>query len=127
MHDQELRELRRELAGIERGRGKYYPDELRARIAGWARRRIARGESVSGSAVALALDRRTLSTWLQRRGDDADRARRKVDHSPVALVPVEIVEAPPAPAAAITLVSPSGYRLEGLTLDEAVRALTRLR
>lgn len=52
--------------------------------------------------------------------------RRKVDHAPMALVPVEIVEAP-APAAAVTLVSPSGYRLEGLTLDDAVRALARLR
>ena len=112
---------------MERGPGKYYPDELRARIAGWARRRIARGESVSGSALALALDRRTLSTWLQKHGDVADRVRRAADHAPVALMPVEIVDASPAPTTTITLVSPSGYRLEGLTLDDAVRALARLR
>ncbi len=126
MHDQELRELRRELAGLERGPGKYYPDELRTRIAAWARRRIARGESVSGSALALALDRRTLSTWLQRRGGDAGREREQVEPTGTALVPVEIVEALPAPTT-ITLVSPSGYRLEGLTVDDAVRALARLR
>ena len=112
---------------MERGPGKYYPDELRARIAGWARRRIARGESVSGSALALALARRTLSTWLKRHGDDTEHARRDVEHAPVALVPVEIVDAPPAPSTTITLVSPSGYRLEGLTLENAVHALARLR
>ena len=67
---------------MERGPGKYYPHELKARIAAWARRRIAPGESVSGSALALALDRRTLSTWLQRRRDDADHARRDVGASP---------------------------------------------
>ena len=110
-----------------RGPGKYYPDELRARIADWARRRIARGESVSSSALALALDRRTLTTWLQKHGDVAERVRRAAEHAPVALVPVEIVDAPPASATSITLVSPSGYRLEGLTLDDAVRTLARLR
>ena len=42
-------------------------------------------------------------------------------------VPVEIVESAATTATAITLVSPSGYRLEGLSLDHAIHALARLR
>jgi hypothetical protein len=46
-------------------------------------------------------------------------------------VPVEVVvapdRAPPTKATQVVLVSPSGYRVEGLTLDDALRALTRLR
>jgi hypothetical protein len=43
------------------------------------------------------------------------------------MVPVEVIDVPSAPATLIQIVSPSGYRLEGLTLDEALRALARLR
>lgn len=121
MHDQELRELRRELATIERGRGRYYPPALRARITRWARRRLAGGDSVNAVARDVALHPTTLAAWL---GAPAPATS-------TALVPVEIVAAParatPAPQVPVVLVSPSGYRVEGLTLDEALRALTRLR
>ena len=119
MHDQELRELRRELATIERGRGRYYPPALRARITRWARRRLAGGDSVNAVARDVALHPTTLAAWLGAAPNST------------ALVPVEIVAAParamPAPQVPVVLVSPSGYRVEGLTLDEALRALTRLR
>ena len=43
----------------------------------------------------------------------------------MALVPVEVVATPP-PASRVSVVSPNGFRIDGLTLDEAVSALTRL-
>ena len=64
MHDQELRELRRELATIERGRGRYYPPALRARITRGARRRLAGGDSVNAVARDGALHPTTLAAWL---------------------------------------------------------------
>ncbi len=123
MHDQELRELRRELATIERGRGRYYPPALRARITRWARRRLAGGDSVNAVARDVALHPTTLAGWLGAPGP--------APATSTALVPVEVVAAParvtPMTQAPVVLVSPSGYRVEGLTLDDALRALTRLR
>ncbi len=123
MHDQELRELRRELATIERGRGRYYPPALRARITRWARRRLAGGDSVNAVARDVALHPTTLAGWLG--------APAPAPATSTALVPVEVVAAParatPTTQAPVVLVSPSGYRVEGLTLDDALRALTRLR
>ena len=68
----------------------------------------------------------------------ADRARAdgaKADRAgaagwrPPRLVPVEVVAAaaPSPPTATVSLVSPSGYRIEGLSIDDALRALARLR
>ena len=126
MHDEELAVLRRELAGIERGPGKVYSEELKARLTAWARRRVAAGTSVTAAAHAVALHPRTLTTWLERQPPVAPHRRAPPVTAPVSLVPVAIIE--PAPTATtVTLVSPSGYRLEGLPLDEALRALARLR
>lgn len=76
---------------------------------------------MTASADELALHPRTLGQWLACADRDDDRRENR------ALVPVEVVEAAPASDALIALVSPSGFRIEGLTLDEAVRALARLR
>lgn len=116
MQDQELRELRRELGGIERGAGRRYPDELKARIVAWARRELARGATVNATARAIALHPRTLEAWTESAPAQASTT----------LIPVEVV-ASPAANVLVAVVSPSGYRLEGLTLEDAVRVLARLR
>jgi hypothetical protein len=120
MQDRELRELRRELGTIERGRGKSYPPALRARITNWARRRVANGESVGTVAREVALHPKTLASWLATSASAAETA----------LVPVEIVasqiDRAERDASKVVLVSPSGYRVEGLTLGDALRALARL-
>ncbi len=135
MHDNELAVLRRELAATERGPGKVYSDELRARLIAWARRRVATGETVASAARAVAVDRRTLRQWLAAVPPDRARADgAKADRAgatgwrPPRLVPVEIVAAAALSApTTVTLVSPSGYRIEGLSIDDALRALARLR
>lgn len=66
-------------------------------------------------ATAIELDRRTLNAWLES----------AAPLTSVALVPVEVM-APPVMNAAVAVVSPAGYRLEGLTLDQAIAALRRL-
>jgi transposase-like protein len=112
MPDHELRELRRELAAIERGPGKSYPPELRRRISAWARDVIAGGASMTATARTLALDLRTLRAWLR------DATARST-----ALVPVEVVADEPAQRAGLRVVSPAGFRVEGLALDEVVALL----
>jgi transposase-like protein len=114
MSDHELRDLRRELAARERGQGKRYSAALRARISGWARRELERGGSLRAIAEALGLHRETLRSWL------AD-----VPASEAALVPVEVT-AEKASARSFVVVSPSGFRVEGLALDEVAALLARL-
>jgi hypothetical protein len=121
MADHEERDLRRELALLERGRGKRYPAGLQRRIVAWARREIARGQSARELARRLAVHRGTLQVWL----DDAAAAS--------ALVPVEVVAEPSAAGwtttrpRTVSVSSPSGFRVDGLTLDEAATLLARLR
>jgi hypothetical protein len=114
MSDHELRDLRRELSAVERGPGKRYPAALRVRISSWARREVERGRSLRTIADALALHRETLRSWL------ADAAP-----SAAALVPVEVVSDHDA-AGSFTVISPAGFRVEGLALDDVAALLARL-
>lgn len=77
---------------------------------------MAAKRGLRGLARRLSLHPKTLKTWME----DAGLA------SVPMVVPVEVVE-PSATNGALVLVSPSGYRLEGLTLGDALQALTRLR
>ena len=115
MQDHELRDLRRELAAQERGPGRHYPGELKARVVAWARRELARGAAAGPTATAIALDPRTLNAWLET----------AAQHASVSLIPVEVMP-PPAARPSLAVVSPAGYRIEGLTLDEAIAVLRRL-
>lgn len=85
-------------------------------MVAWAERAIARGSSVRSTAKALNVDPRALGDWL-----------RDAVSSSVALVPVEIVEPASTTGPTVSVVSPTGYRIEGLTLDAAVAVLARLR
>ncbi len=115
MPDHELRDLRRELAALDRGPGKSYPPALRVRITAWARRAIADGATHTATARMLALDLRTLRAWLGQSGATS-----------TALVPVEVVaDDPMRTRVALRVVSPAGFRVEGLALDE-VAALLRV-
>ena len=105
----------------ERGRGKRYPAELQRRIVAWAGRAIGRGARARELARRLGVHRGTLQVWL----DDAAATR--------ALVPVEVVAdtiAVPLTSAAtrtVSVISPSGFHVDGLSLDEAATLLARLR
>ncbi len=82
----------------------------------WARAAIARGTTLTAAAALLEINAKTLTAWM----------RPSAPHS-TALVPVEVIAAPALPASArVVLVSPSGFRIEGLTVDEVLRAIARL-
>lgn len=111
--DQELRDLRQELAARERGRGLHYPAELRDHVTAWARHRLKGGGAVQAVAAELGIRRETLRRWLRARPVAA------------ALVPVEVA-ADLGSRAGLSVVLPSGFRIDGLTVDEAVAVLQRL-
>jgi predicted transcriptional regulator len=115
MIDDELRDLRRELARIERGRGLWYPDALRERAAAWARARREVGATWREISATVGLPAETLRRWTSAAARDARPA----------LVPIEIVREPEAEDHGVAdrdvrIMTPGGLRIEGLTTADAI-------
>jgi len=116
MSKSKLTKLRGELAKVEKGRGKRYPERLRGEATRYARERRAEGASYGCIGRELGLGLETVRRWcLRATGESATGA---------ALVPIEVVPEPTDDG--LVLVSPSGFRLEGLELREAIAALGAL-
>lgn len=106
--------LRVALASHEAGRGKRYPSDLKARITEWAQGRRGEGASWAQISGDLGIAFETLRRWCLAASPKTSRA----------MVPVRVVA--DAADRTVSLASPAGYRVEGLTLQEAVAALRAL-
>jgi hypothetical protein len=113
----DFRALKRELARRERGRGKRYPGEMKRRVVTWALGRRKEGATWPAVADELGLGLDTVRRWCL--------AALKSDAPTRALVPVRVV-ARPSPARPATLVSVSGWRIDGLSVSEAAEMLRSL-
>jgi len=92
------------------------PREVRDEVCRYAVRRRKAGAAWALIARETGLDVRKLQRWNTR-------ARRS---SAVAVLrPVEVLPAP-EPAEALTVIAPSGVRIEGLGLEQAARLLRLL-
>lgn len=76
----------------------------------WITARRAEGHPATELAAELGIAPGTVLRWSNGRSR--------------ALVPVRVV--PDAVTATVVIVSPSGFRIEGLTLDDAIRVLREL-
>jgi len=97
--------VRRHLGG-RTGRGVRYPRELREAAVACAQEALRAGKRVEAVAADLGVSGVTLARWLER----SPGVRR-----------VEVVLEPTAgamaqPAKSLVLVTPQGYRVEGLDL-----------
>jgi transposase-like protein len=113
MMDRELQDLRRRLGAIPRGRGRRIPVALRERVVAWMAMRRARGEWWCELARELGVTASTLKRWTTPRAEGARPLR-----------PVQVIEAPPCRT--MTIVSPSGLRVEGVTIADAIEILRGL-
>jgi hypothetical protein len=105
-----------------RGRGKRYPDALRVRVTAWARKRRASGATFGAIGAELGLSSETVRRWTSGSAIATDVSS--------VLVPVEVVPdrlSPDRASPLVTVVSPTGFRLEGLSLQDAITVLARLR
>ena len=99
----------------QRGRTTRIPDAVRARVLTYARRQRAAGHSWVRIARAVGLSVGSLKNWSRT----PPPART--------LVPEEVAtRAPEVPVAALVVVSPGGYRAEGLDLATATALLRAL-
>jgi transposase-like protein len=113
MTDRELQSLRRQLGTIPRGRGRRIPAALRKRITEWATARRGRGTWWSELARQVGVPAQTLMRWAAARNERS-----------LLLRPVEVLES--APDRSVTIVSPSGLRVEGLTITDVITILRGL-
>jgi hypothetical protein len=105
--------LRCALLAHRPGRGKRYAPEVEAAVIEFAQARRAEGASWQQIASDLGLRFETVRRWCSVASPERVLKR------------VEVVdEGDPAPR--LRIVSPSGHRLEGLTLQEAIAAIRAL-
>lgn len=89
--------------GGRAGRGARYPEDLQEEAVVLARSGMLSGKSLGSVASELGVGSVTLTRWLKG-------ARE-------ALRPVEVQEEP-GEASSLALVAPSGWRIEGLRLED---------
>ena len=111
----EVNKIRRQVAALgPRHRGARIPPALRAAIAGYAGDERAAGASCRGIAEGLGVSAESIRRWTRRTPIHDDGGK---------LVPVRIVA---EAAASLTVWSPTGYRVDGLSVLEAAELLRRL-
>lgn len=106
--------VRAALAGHEAGRGKRYSAGLKARIIEFAHSRRSEGASWATIAGDIGIAFETVRRWCMAE-------RRK---APRKMLPVRVVS--DRAERTVSVVSASGYRIEGLTLDEAIAVVRAL-
>jgi hypothetical protein len=106
--------LRRALLRHRPGRGKLYAPDVQAGVVEFARVRRDEGASYKQVATELGLRFETVRRWCM--GAVAARTLKRV----------EIVDDSRASRVGVCIVCPSGHRLEGLTLEDAITVLRAL-
>jgi hypothetical protein len=116
----EGRQLRYEAAKLRPDRRRRYPDELRRRLVDWVQRAITAGLTEADCGKLVGIKTWRFRCWRAT----PELATTKEQREPLALVPIAITTT--ASSAGISLVAPSGHRIEGLTLEQAVALLREL-
>lgn len=112
----ETRELRRRVARLKRGRSGFrFPTALRQRITRWVASERERGAWWCDLERAIGVPAETLKRWA---------TTRLAATAGLAMRPVTIVDAPAA--GTVTLVSPTGLRIEGVAIADAITILRGL-
>ena len=110
--DDECRSLREAIDRVRDGRHRWRcPQVLRSKVVVFARERVSAGDDVGRIAQSLGLSRNGLVHWLRT----ADRGFRQVRLLPES-----------SSCGSLVLVTPQGFRLEGLSEDQALRLLREL-
>ena len=111
-----LKSARGALARLgERGRTTAVPSEVRAVLVAYAAEQRDRGRAWATIAKEIGVSNSALIRWSQRGARVCERA-----------MPVEVRAEKAREGTTVVLVSPGGYRIEGLERSEALAALREL-
>lgn len=112
--DREARELRRRVARLKRRRpGFRFSPTLRRTITAWVVKQREHGAWWCDLSRAIGIPAGTLKRWAASSASRATTMR-----------PVAIIDAPPL--GTVTLIAPSGLRIEGVSIDAAIAILRGL-
>jgi hypothetical protein len=114
----EGKQIRSEVAKLRPDKRRRYPDGLRARILDWVGRATAAGMMECECSKAIGVKTWRFTLWRR-----ASVAKPK-DES-LALVQIETPQIEFRPAG-LSMVAPSGYRIEGLALAQVIVLLREL-
>lgn len=111
---EEGQRLRAEVGRLPRGQGHKYAPELRRRILNWVDEAKRSGVSERRCGELLGIKSHRFAYWreMERRAGDPAKA----------LVPV-VVREDERFGSSISFVAPSGYRIVGITIEQAVALL----
>lgn len=110
---QTLADLQTAVSSVEpRGRGRRFPSELKSAIVAYITDARSRGVTVAKLEADLGVSWNTMARWSTS-GKQRKLGRPKA-------VPVRVLATAKPPAAA-TLVSPTGWRIEGVSLEQLRR------
>lgn len=111
----EATRLRNEITRHTNEHGRKFSPEMRSSILVWVERARQEGLTVVEAGRRIGIPSPQLHGWIT-----ASRRLRKN----LALVPIEVAKPRSATSNAhVSLVAPSGFRIEGLTIEQAVEAL----
>lgn len=132
--EKELEQFRQEVERLRAGRQRGslpYPEALRAFAVRYVSHALESGGTFAAAAKALGVSEPTLQAW--RKGQPAAHRRAQGPGERPALVPVVVpgpkktqASATRAAPAGLVLVSPGGWRVEGLSAEAAAELLGRL-
>lgn len=131
--EKELEQFQQEAQRLKAGRRSGslpFPEALRAFAVRYVEHVRKTGGTMAQAAEKLGVSEPTLYAW--GKGKPAGRPRALVAQKSAALVPVRVSEGRGAAATSIeglqqvALVTPGGWRVEGLTLEGAVELLGRV-
>ena len=133
--EKELEQFRQEVTRLRSGRQRGslpYPEMLREFAVRYLAHELEAGGTFAGAAKALGVSEPTLQSW--RKGQPAAHRRGQSVGQRPALVPVVVAEPKKTGASGVravpgglVLVSPGGWRVEGLSAAAVAELLGRLR
>jgi len=122
----EASEIRSEVQSLRRGPGRKYSKALRERVLSWLERALDDGKLETECAELVGIPLGRLVAW---REDERRIAATIVPRPEIprptentALVPVALREELPF-GPMLSFYAPSGYRIDGVTLDQAIGLL----
>ena len=130
--EKELEQFRQEAQRLRAGRAKGsapFPEPLRAFAVRYLAQALEKGETLKSVVERLGVSEPTLQAW--RRGQTPG-SKKTHSSEPKTQPLLPVVVHPPKPHAAspvattFAVVSPRGWRVEGLGLEEAEQLLRRL-
>jgi len=122
-------ELRRRLATIQDRKppSRRYPEDVREAVRSFVRGRLAAGKRCKEICQELSLPMVTVIRWMQKRPNQVPALLQAERFRTVAVVKENFRSDSEQTFGSVSLISPGGYRVEGLRVEQVLYLLRGVR